>query len=257
MRIQFSAALTIALLSGCASVPTPVSMQARNGQDLSYSQGLGCAQGQAETQDGFVLTSVCAQPKDRGRFALIVRVSNRTSQSITIEETAVTAQSSAGALNVLAHTALMKEEKTRQAWAAVGAGLAAVGNSMEASNAGYSTHQGTARTNATFYGSGGFAQASATTNFSGTSYSGAAAAAAQQNANAENARLFDRLEAQKQMGEQAIEGSLRTHTVRPGEAHAAYVELELPRRKAGEIQALDIALRVHGSETRFGVNVGP
>jgi len=257
MRNLLATGAVLALLSGCASVPTPVSIHAREGQDISYSQGMGCAQGQTETSDGFILKSVCAQPKDRGRSALIVRLSNRTSRPITIQEGAVTARSAAGAIEVLAHSALMKEEKTRQAWAAVGAGLAAVSNSMAASSAGYSTHQGTARTNATVYGSGGFAQASATTNFSGTSFSGAAAAAAQQNANAENARLFDQLEAQKQMGEQAIEGALRTHTVQPGEAHAAYVEIELPRRRDGAVELVDIAFRVHGTETRFGVNVGP
>jgi hypothetical protein len=257
MRILLSVFALLALLSGCASVPAPVAMQARDGQDLSYSQGMGCAQGHADTADGFILTSVCAQSKGSGRAALIVRVSNRTARPITIEETAVTAQSALGAVRVLAHTALMKEEKTRQAWAAFGAGLAAAGNSMNAANAGYTTHQGSAYTTASAYGAGGSVHANARTTYSGTSYNSAAAANAQRQANADNARLFDQLQAQKQMGEQAIEGALRTHTVRPGEAHAAYVEIELPRRSAGEMQPIDVALRVQGTETRFGVNVGP
>lgn len=257
MRKIFYATAALLLLCGCASVPTPVAMQAREGQELSYSQGLGCVQGGADTADGFLLTSICAQPKDRGRSVLIVRVSNRTSRPVTIEEGAVTALSSSGALEVLAYTALMKEENTRQAWAAVGAGLAAAGNSIAASNAGYSSYQGSAYTSATAYGSGGYARANATTSYSGTVYDGAAAAAAQQQANAENERLFDRLEAQKQMGAQAIEGALRTHTLQPGEAHAAFVEVELPKQRDVGVQAVDVVLRVQGTETRFGMTVGP
>ena len=256
MRKVGLGATALVLFSGCASVPTPVSLQAGDGQELSYSQGMGCVQGGADTNDGFILTSLCAQPKDRSRSVLIVRVSNRTSRPVTIQEGAVSAQSAAGPLDVLAHTALMKEEKTRQTWAAIGAGIAAAGNSMNASNAGYSSYQGTAYTSATAYGSGGYAKANATTTYSGTAYDGAAAAAAQQRANAENARLFDRLEAEKQMGEQAIEGALRTHTVQPGESHAAFVEMELPRQRNGAAQSVDVLLRVQGTETRFVMNVG-
>jgi hypothetical protein len=257
MRKVVLGATILVALSGCASVPTPVTMQAREGQELSYSQGMGCVQGGADAQDGFILTSICAQPKDRSRFVLIVRVSNRTSRPITIQEAAVSAESAAGPLEVLAHTALLKEEKTRQTWAAIGAGIAAAGNSMAASNAGYSSYQGSAYTSATAYGSGGYARANATTTFSGTAYDGAAAAAAQQRANAENARLFDRLEAEKQMGEQAIEGALRTHTIQPGEAHAAFVEVELPRQRNGGAATMEVVLRVQGTETRFAMSVGP
>jgi len=67
---------------------------------------MGCVQGGADTDDGFILTSLCAQPKDRSRSVLIVRVSNRTSRPVTIPEPAVSAQSSAGPLEVLAKAAL-------------------------------------------------------------------------------------------------------------------------------------------------------
>lgn len=257
MRMPGLGATALVLFSGCASVPTPVSLQAGAGQELSYSQGMGCVQGGADTSDGFILTSLCAQPKDRSRSVLIVRVSNRTGRPVTIHEGAITAQSRTGPLEVLAHTALMREEKTRQTWAAIGAGIAAAGNSMAASTAGYSSYQGTAYTSATAYGPGGYARANATTTYSGTAYDGAAAAAAQQRANAENARLFERLEAEKQMGEQAIEGALRTHTIQPGESHAAFVEMELPRQRKGGPQPVEVLLRVHGTETRFVMSVGP
>lgn len=257
MRKLGLGATALVLLSGCASVPTPVSLQAREGQELSYSQGMGCVQGGADTSDGFLLTSLCAQPKDRSRSVLIVRVANRTSRPVTIQEGAVSAQSAAGPLEVLAHTALMREEKTRQTWAAIGAGIAAVGNSMAASDAGYSSYQGTAHTSAKVSGPGGRARVNATTTFSGTAFDGAAAAAAQQRANAENALLFERLAAEKEMGEQAIEGALRTHTVQPGESHAAFVEMELPRQRNGAVQSVDVVLRVQGTETRFVMNVGP
>ncbi|GIX39353.1 MAG: hypothetical protein KatS3mg128_0402 [Silanimonas sp.] len=257
MRMLGLGATTLVLFSGCASVPTPVSLQAGTGQELSYSQGMGCVQGGADTSDGFILTSLCAQPKDRSRSVLIVRVSNRTSRPVTIHEDAVSARSGTSPLEVLAYTALMKEEKTRQTWAAISAGLAAASNSMAASTAGYSSYQGTAYTSATAYGSGGHARANATTTYSGTTYNAAAAAAARQRANAENARLFERLEAEKQMGEQAIEGALRAHTLQPGESHAAFVEMELPRRRNGEAQPVEVVLRLEGTETRFVMNVGP
>lgn len=121
----------------------------------------------------------------------------------------------------------------------------------------YSSFQGTAYTSATAYGSGGFAKANATTTYSGTVYDGAAAVTAQQQANAENARLFNRLEAERLMGEQAIEGALRTHTVQPGESRAAFVEMELPRQRNGGTQSVEVVLRVQGTETRFVMSVGP
>jgi hypothetical protein len=257
MRKAVLVATVLVALPGCTSVPTSVTLQAREGQELSYSQGMGCVQGGAEAQDGFILTSLCAQPKDRSRSVLIVRVSNRTSRPITLHENAVSARSSSGPLKVLAHSALLKEERTRQTWAAIGTGIAAAGNSMAASSAGYSSYQGSAHTSATAYGSGGYARANATTTFSGTAYDGAAAAAAQQRANAENARLLERLEAEKQMGEQAIEGALRAHTIPPGEAHAAFVEVELPRQRNAGGSPVEVVLRVQGIETRFAMNVGP
>ena len=255
-KVGFGVA-TILLLFGCASVPTPVSLQVGDGQELSYSHGTGCVESGADMNDGFILTSLCAQSKSVGRSVLIVRVANRTSQPITIEEGAVSAMSATGPLEVLAYTALMKEEKTRQAWAAVATGLAAAGNSMAASNAGYSSYQGTAHTSASVYGSGGYGGASATTRYSGTSYNGAAATAAQQVANAENSRLLEQLEASSAMGEQVIEGALRTHTIEPGDFHAAYVEVELPRLHSGVAQHLDVVLRLQGMETHFQMSVGP
>jgi len=111
-----------------------------------------------------------------GRPFFVVAIYNRSAKPLNFRVSDVsviqTVNGGEAALKVITYEELVQEEKTRQTFAAIGAGLAAAGNSISASQAGYY------HSNSTVYAPNGIYQVNT------TGYSPAAAAIAQANANA-------------------------------------------------------------------------
>ncbi len=150
---------------------------------------------------------------------------------------------------VVTYEKLVKEEKNRQMWASIAAGLSAAGNSMAASQAGYSS--GVASYSGSTYGRYGTYNTSGTATYSG--YNGAAAYAAQANANAQNEAMFDRLAATSAANLQALKANLRTTTLDPGRGFGGLVTFELPpqARKLKAPVAVRIIVEFAGDRHEF------
>lgn len=242
-----------ALVVGCATTPPSARLIPSLGQELVYYRGDPCIETEAATSKGPVWVSICAVAKASNRASLDLRFVSNAAASIHLDESTVAAEVSGAQVEVLAFTALTAEERRRQAWAAVAAGLAAAGNNVAASQAGYSSYSGTAYTNASAYGSGGFASANATTRFSGTTYNAGAAFAAQAQANAENARLFSSIEAQNALRSQQIGEALRPHTLVPGASHGTYVEIE--HKRSRDPLPVRVSVRLDDAEIVFSLQI--
>lgn len=139
---------------------------------------------------------------------------------------------------------LAREERSRQRWRAVAAGLAAMGNSLNAANAGWS--HGTVTANSYTTGSYGFARTTTFGTYS--SYNAGAAANAQAIANLQNQQTFDRLAEANAAGKEQLRQYLRTTTVDPGNVKGGLITIELPKsvRKSKAPLSLTFAVRTGG-----------
>lgn len=117
-------------------------------------------------------------------------------------------------VRVITYEELVREENTRQTFAAIGAGLAVAGNSVSAGNAGYY------RSNTTVYGPGGSYQAST------VGYSPAAAAVAQANASAQNEAIVQATIERGQANLANLErGVIKDNTLLPSEWYGGQLHL--------------------------------
>lgn len=136
---------------------------------------------------------------------------------------------------------LVKEEKNRRMWRGIAAGLSAAGNSMNASNAGYSHGYGSFRgtTNSAY----GTSFTSGTTSYS--SYNNADAAVAQSLANMSNQQTFDRLSMVNDVGKAGLRENFQTTTMDPGAFGGGLVTFELPDavRKAKQPVAITFHIK--------------
>jgi hypothetical protein len=131
-----------------------------------------------------------------------------------IEATQVVNQAAAP-LKVITYEQLVNEEHDRQVFAAVGAGLAAAGNSMAAANAGYY------RSNTTISGPGGIYQAQT------VGYNPAAGAIAQANASAQNEAMISATIERGQANLAGLENSVvKDNTLLPGEWYGGQLFLQ-------------------------------
>jgi hypothetical protein len=130
----------------------------------------------------------------------------------------------------------VREERTRQTFAAIGAGLAAAGNSYSASQAGYYRSHSTVYTPRGSY------------NVTTTGYSPAAAAIAQSNANAANAELIDATIARGQANMANLErGVIKDDTLMPSEWYGGQVHIQPLISEGGATKYYKLAVLV-GSE---------
>jgi hypothetical protein len=154
---------------------------------------------------------------------------------------------------IITYEQLVKEERRRQTWAAVAAGLAAAGNSMSASNSGYYSGYGTYH--GSTYGTFGSTPYSSTT--TGTvmvsGYDQGRARAAQSIANAQNQATFARMTDQNTANMKALKAYMRTTTVDPQQIFGGSVIFELPKaaRAAKTDVPIIFVVTVNGEEHRF------
>lgn len=217
MRTSVAALICAAVLGGCVTTET-VQFQPKLDQQSVTRDGVP---GIVSTKKDLI---VIARPAARqfqigGRPVFVLAIYNRgrTPQEFRVSNVTVTQNVSGNdaALKVITYEELVSEEKTRQTFAAIGAGLAVAGNAMAASQAGYY------HSNSTMYTPrGGIYQINT------TGYSPTAAAIAQSNANAQNAELvsatIERGQANMAMLERAV---IKDNTLMPGEWYGGQLHI--------------------------------
>lgn len=244
-------ALALAAWAGAAVAKERIfSPIAGAGQEIRYSDGQAVlVTGNA---DGNIAASLV--PVDKKSVFLRLWIENASEQQFNFSETSVTASAAGAPLRVFTYADLVKEQKRREMWGAIAAGLAAGANSYAASNAGYSNYSGSysGRTNATVYGSGGTVYGSSNTygRYYGTSYNAGVAYLAQANAAAQNQAMFDRFQATAYAAKQTLQDrALKANTLTPGQHVFGDIKVQLPRAGEMELNILVgsqmIALRFH------------
>jgi hypothetical protein len=154
---------------------------------------------------------------------------------------------------IITYEQLVKEEKRRQTWRAVAAGLAAAGNSMNAANFGYYSGMGTY--SGSTYGTFGSTPYNSTT--TGTvmvsGYDSGRAQAAQSAANVQNQATFARMNEQNVTNMKALKAFMRTTTVDPQQMFGGTVMFELP--KAARDSKVDVPVNfvvmINGEQHQF------
>ena len=128
-------------------------------------------------------------------------------------------------LKVFSYGELVKKEKARQGWAALGVALGGMGDAMSAANAGYSNTYGSySGTSYTGYGS-----VNTYGNFNATTYDYGAAQAASRAAQARTDANFSRLRAQGSANLGYLSGNiLKKQTVLSGGSHSGLVRVQMP-----------------------------
>jgi hypothetical protein len=190
--------------------------------------------------------------KKRGSIELLVM--NQGGQPFNFGPENVTAALADGApVPIVTYGQLIHEEKRREMWAAIAAGLSAAGNSMSAASSGYYSGMGTysGSTFGTFGGTPYSAITSGTVMVSGYDYG--RAQAAQSAANAENQATFDRMAEQNSTHMQALKGYMRTTTVDPKQMFGGTVMFDLPKeaREAKTDVPVMFVVTIDGEQHKF------
>jgi hypothetical protein len=217
MRIVFAVAAA-GLLAGCVTTET-VQFQPKASQQAMVRDG------QAALVSRLKNSIVMVRPASRqfqvgARPIFVVAIYNLTHGPLefrvaNVEVTQFVNQQPA-ALKVVTYEQLVSEEKDRQVFRAIGAGLAVAGNSMAAANAGYY------HANSTVYTPRG-----STYQVSTTGYSPTAAAIAQTNANIQNEAVISATIERGQANLGALEGSvIKDNTLMPGEWYGGQLHIQ-------------------------------
>jgi hypothetical protein len=232
------AAVLVALAALCAGCVTTESVQFQPTADQQSIVRDG-RPGLVSTRKNSI---VIARPAARqlqigGRPVFVLAIYNRSSKPLNfrVADVSVTQTVNGGEaqLKVITYEELVQEEQTRQTFRAIGAGLAAAGNSISASQAGYY------HSNSTVYAPGGMYQVST------TGYSPTAAAIAQANANATNAELIgatiERGQANMAFLERAV---IKDNTLMPGEWYGGQLHIQPLISQGGPIKYYKISVQV-------------
>ena len=188
------------------------------------------------------------------RASIQLLVMNKGQQPFNIGPENVRAELADGTpVAIINYDQLVREEKKRKMWAAIAAGLGAAGNSMSASNAGWSS--GTATYNGSSYGTFGTtpyrSSSSGTVSYSGYDYG--QAQAAQAIADRQNDETFDRMAANNSARAEALKVNMRTSTVDPDQIFGGSVMYELPPSVRGSKVEVPVTFIVTagGDDHRF------
>lgn len=190
--------------------------------------------------------------KKRGSIQLLLM--NQSDRPFNFGPENVTATLSDGTpVSIISYERLVKEEKRRQTWAAIAAGLAAAGNSMSAANSGH--YSGTATYSGSTFGTFGSTPYNSTTFGTATisGYNYGQAQAAQSVANLQNQQNFARMAEQNTANMQALKAYLRTTTVDPQQMFGGSVMFELPKsvpKMSGDVP-ISFVVTIDGQQHRF------
>jgi hypothetical protein len=234
MRIIF--VIVAALLCAACQTTEAVQFQPSSGQQAIVRDG----------QPALVSIKrnsiVIARPASRrfqigGRPVFVLGIYNRTSRPLNfrVSDVDVTQTVNGGEahLKVITYEELVQEEHTRQAFRALAVGLAAAGNSISASQAGYY------HANSTLYTPHG------TYMVNTTGYSPAAAAIAQANANAANSEMIGATISQGQANLANLERAvIKDDTIMPGEWYGGQLHVQPLIAAGGPVKRYTISVLV-------------
>lgn len=229
------------LLTQACTTSYSISALPNEGQEERYFDGVRLVISELPNSSAIVLPPSRAV-EDRGR--LEVMLINTGIENVDFGTENFSALSSSGeTVRVYSYSELLAEEKTRQMWAAIAAGLEAAGNSMQAANAGYTTSYGSYSGMA--YGAG----STAYTSGSGyvTTYDPAKAQMARSLADQRNTETFDRMAYENKKNEMVLQNILKTTTIVPGGSHSGIIIFDLPKKNELEEERL-VSLRVSAGE---------
>jgi len=245
---RWGVVLALLLLSGCATYER-ISGVPSVEQKAIYKDGRKTL---LSTKTNVVAMAPQAEKIENGRRGnFIVAVKNQMQIDSLFSTENISAFKKDGktgkmiALKVYSYQELVEQEKTRQAWAAVGAALQGMGEAMNASNAGYSTTYGTysrsayssTGTNAYGYGT-----------YSSTTYNYGAAQAAQDAARARTDARMSRLQSEGEANlRQLASTTLKKQTVFPGQWYGGVVNVEMPPLEDAP-QTIELVVNI-GDET--------
>lgn len=190
--------------------------------------------------------------KKRGSIGILVM--NQSDRPFNFGAENVTAKLADGTpVEIITYERLVKEEKRRQMWRAVAAGMAAAGNSMSAANSGYYSGYGS-YSGSTFGTIGSTPYNSMTTGtvmVSGYNYG--QAQAAQSAANLQNQANFARMADQNAASMKALKAYMRTTTVDPQQMFGGSLLFELPKAARGSKADVPVTfvVTVNGEQHSF------
>lgn len=229
------ALLVATILAACQTTTPEISFVAYKGQSLYYRDG---HQVVTSGENGEVKALLVTPGV--GRIEVLIQANNHfdvaqnMSPRMLVAGYVVPGQQGTVPLKVYSHQELRAELEKRQKWATFGAAMGAMGNSMNAANAGTSTTYGTI-------------SGDVNGTYTGTTYDSAAASAAQSRANAENAQNIAALRSQQSSEMNQLETQyMQDHTIFPGESYAGIVVLDAPPIKKGEGTTMLIAVPFGG-----------
>lgn len=190
--------------------------------------------------------------KKRGSIELLVM--NQGDRPFNFGPENVTATLADGTpVAIITYEQLVHEEKVRETWAAVAAGLAAAGNSMSAANSGY--YSGRVNYSGSTFGTFGSTPYSSSTFGSATisGYDYGRAQAAQSIANAQNSEMFARMAENNTANMQTLKAYMRTTTVDPQQMFGGTVTFELPKsaRGAKTDVPMTFIVTINGEQHKF------
>jgi hypothetical protein len=188
------------------------------------------------------------------RGAIQVLVMNQGPAPFTFGPENISATLADGtAVPIITYEQLVHEEKRRETWAAIAAGLSAAGRSMSAANSGYYSGFGTY--NSTTFGTFGSTPYSGTTTGSVmvSGYNAGAAQAAQSAANIENQQMFAQMAESNASRMGALKAYMRTTTVDPQQMFGGTVQFELPKqaRSSKDDVPVTFGVTINGEQHRF------
>lgn len=218
------------MLSGCATYGRISCIESPD-QRMVYRDGRETTISSKTHTVAIALETPTIQSGVRANFIIAVR--NGCGKDIILSTENITARLQDGnfvsdaSMKVYSYEELVREEKKRQAWAAVAVALQGMSESMNAANAGYSNTYGT-YSGSTYSNYGASAYGHGT--YSSTTYDYCATQAAQNAANDRSEARFSQLAAEGRANLQALSSRImKKQTIFPGEWHGGIVKIHMPQ----------------------------
>jgi hypothetical protein len=228
--IKFIISILICLTpTGVYAAKRYMEIEPTYGQIKKYKNGNTVIESHAKTNSVAIISND-EVIKKRGYIELIIL--NSSNSSVDFDPKEIDAFTEKGVkVEIVPYEKLLKEEKNRQKWDAIITGLAAVGNNIEASNAG--NISGSANYQGNTYGQfGGLnfnTRSSGVINYS--EYNSSEAARARSNANAENRIMQSEIRENNKIKMEKLNENVRITTVEPDGFYGGKVVFQVPKMK--------------------------
>ncbi len=245
--------MTLMIVSGCASTEK-MSFQATSDQNAIMRDGKPSLI--SKKKNSILIVTPASRDIDPGvRPVFVLAMYNLSTSPLDFRVADVSVSQKLAEqlvpLPVVSYEELVSEERTRQAIAAVGVGLSAVGGAMAAANAGYG-HAHTIGSATTYSRYGTFTSTgSAHTTF----YDPTAAAIAQANVSAQNSAMIARVVEEGKANMAALEQTvIKDNTIMPGEWYGGQLHFAAPQSSGASSKVYAITIRLGPDTHVISVN---